>query len=92
MDKRIYADRLGRSDMDRGQVKIVRCKDCVNYDGHYCRNTNNVSFRFEEYCGHKTKKWKIHDVAVEEDDYCSLGEEGDYEPWGFPRENERLRK
>lgn len=55
--------------------KVVYCRDCAWFDGSYCRHYDFVK--------KKDGKWKVWDVDKTENDYCSNGEEGEYEPWGF---------
>lgn len=75
--------------MNEDKVQVVRCENCVNWDGTYCRSTEFVSFHMVN----GRKKWDVTNVWREREDYCSKGEEGDYEPWGgLPGEYERLRK
>lgn len=71
------------------KVKVVRCKNCVNWDGMYCRSADFVKYRLKD--GKKTN-WETYDFRTEENDYCSFGAEGDYEPWGANWEEDRLRK
>lgn len=63
------------------KVDVVRCRNCVNYDGTYCRSTDFVSYR----AINGRKKWMIFDLDRNPDDFCSYGEAGEYEPWeDFP--------
>ena len=59
--------------------KIVRCEFCRNYHDGYCRHEDFVSWRMKD----GQKVFKIHDVYRGLNDFCSYGEEGEYEPWGF---------
>lgn len=62
--------------MEREGEKVVYCQECAWYDGDFCRHYHFVKKQSDG-------TFKIWDVSRAVTDYCSDGEEGEYEPWGF---------
>lgn len=61
---------------ERDGEQVVYCQNCAWFDGEFCRHLNNVK-------KHSDGTFKVWDVRKSEEDFCSDGEQGDYEPWGF---------
>lgn len=61
--------------------EIVHCNECIYYDRNdgYCRCEDFVHPKKEN----GQTVWKVTNVTRFMDDYCSRGEYGEYEPWGF---------
>lgn len=64
---------------DRPQ-NVVHCRECSSYHDGMCRHPDFVSWRMNEKGEQAFRVW---DVYRSPDDYCSQGETGDYEHWGF---------
>lgn len=60
--------------------RIVRCRECNSFHDGFCRHPDFVSWRYNDK---GQKIFKVHDVYRRENDFCSQGEIGEYEPWGF---------
>lgn len=61
---------------EREGENVVYCRLCGWYDGEFCRHYHFVKKSADG-------KFRIWDVRRSSEEYCSDGEEGEYEPWGF---------